>query len=619
MDKFQTIEVVADNQNASALESYPTKPMALESKYIFYRVHLKELVLLRYSKSGNFTFLVLKVLKELQQQHGLRHGDYQRYRGYCTRRIRRLRKSINMPQGDKRNFKKREVNKAHIEGKNSSEKYLHIPLMMAERAWAYAMQLRVEANSEPRKKFHLISKIRKACVYSMQLLALVESDVCDARTKLEAEAYNAWIKGSYHFEVNQWKESAENLKKAQVVYESLMQTLPEEEQIIYRVKVEELNPSLRYCAYNGDGASMNELLEMRSQGLLDNLGSLVAQAKTEQTEAFQTTEWRERKVTVRPQKVRLFLMSIQDLDSSVEKAKDEQNKINIIENALMDCKDAISALKDEIKQDPKLRVPSTDGQVSGIQYLLSYLSFIRLKMTLQRNLCLVSQGKKNMEKSYAAEGKTTRPQDLSRLFEIMIQNITEMSQLHGLENDSAYQMEMDILSQSFRAFRCFYIAITLVNMRKWKEAVAMYERATKYAHESLGNNVQEFNLKADLEEMLKTIEKSKFSAHAYSVLEVDTGLEETTTHVKALKSSKSLFQTIDKYKEDTTLNSRNPNVYKLSPEMESIPCKPLFFDLALNFVEFPTLSDKIDLSSKKSHATGEGISGFVKGFLGWKK
>lgn len=102
---------------------------------------------------------------------------------------------------------------------------------------------------------------------------LCNSEYCDARSKLEAEAYNSWILGTMHFELSQWKEAAENLKKAQVVYENLIQALPEEEQAIYKAKVDEITPSLRYCAYNvGENASMNDLLEMRAQGLLDNLG-----------------------------------------------------------------------------------------------------------------------------------------------------------------------------------------------------------------------------------------------------------------------------------------------------------------------------------------------------------
>lgn len=408
------------------------------------------------------------------------------------------------------------------------------------------------------------------------------------------------------------------MKKAQVVYENLIKALPEEEQVLYKAKIDELTPSLRYCSYNiGENASMNDLLEMRGQGLMDNLETLVAQTKTEQTDAFQATEWRGRKVTVRPQKVRLFLLSIQDLNKSVEKANDFQAKIDIIESVLIDCKDAISALKDEIKNDPKLRVPTQDGLLSGVQYLLAYLSHTRLKMTLERNLYLVAQSKQNMEDANAdkpVEGKRVRAQDISRLYEIILQNVTELQQLSGMETDVQYQKEIESLAQAFKAFRCYYIAVTLVSLKRWKEAVSMMERSSKYASEAIKCNLKEFNLGSDLKELVKTIEGSKFSAHAYSVLEADSQ-EETVLYGKSLKTSKPLFERLSQYKEDQTLNSRNPNVYKLTPEMEAIPCKPLFFDLALNFVEFPMMDDKIESPGKGK--AGAGISGFVKGFLGW--
>lgn len=75
-----------------------------------------------------------------------------------------------MPQGDRRHFKRRDVTAAMV----SEDKFLQVPLMMAERAWSYAMQLRQESNTEPRKKFHLISRLKKAAVYSLQLQDLIE-------------------------------------------------------------------------------------------------------------------------------------------------------------------------------------------------------------------------------------------------------------------------------------------------------------------------------------------------------------------------------------------------------------------------------------------------------------
>lgn len=49
--------------------------------------------------------------------------------------------------------------------------------MQAERAWGYAMQLRQEANTEPRKRFHLCSRLRKATIYADQLQKLCEVDL----------------------------------------------------------------------------------------------------------------------------------------------------------------------------------------------------------------------------------------------------------------------------------------------------------------------------------------------------------------------------------------------------------------------------------------------------------
>ena len=55
-------------------------------------------------------------------------------------------------------------------------KHLQLPLMAAERAWAYAMQLKFEMNSEPRKKFHMQNRLKKAKHHAEQLNQLVMAD-----------------------------------------------------------------------------------------------------------------------------------------------------------------------------------------------------------------------------------------------------------------------------------------------------------------------------------------------------------------------------------------------------------------------------------------------------------
>lgn len=51
------------------------------------------------------------------------------------------------------------------------------------------------------------------------------------------------------------------------------------------------------------------------------------------------------------------------------------------------------------------------------------------------------------------EGRKTRPQDLTRLYEIILQNLSELQQLAGLEEDQEYQRDIQAKIQAYRAFR----------------------------------------------------------------------------------------------------------------------------------------------------------------------
>ena len=43
--------------------------------------------------TASFSLEILAVIRAAQNAHGLRHGDHRRYRQYCARRLRRLRKA----------------------------------------------------------------------------------------------------------------------------------------------------------------------------------------------------------------------------------------------------------------------------------------------------------------------------------------------------------------------------------------------------------------------------------------------------------------------------------------------------------------------------------------------
>ena len=157
----------------------------------------------------------------------------------------RLRKVLKIVQGERKKFTKKEVTSellqqaVTVNNEISSEaKHLQVPLMSAERAWSYAMQLKFEMNSEARKKFHMINRLRKAKVHADALEQLcADSTIVDARSKLETQAYAYWITGNLHFETNNWAESLKTFNLAKAIYEKLGSTLNEEEAASYQVKL----------------------------------------------------------------------------------------------------------------------------------------------------------------------------------------------------------------------------------------------------------------------------------------------------------------------------------------------------------------------------------------------
>ncbi|XP_037094102.1 signal recognition particle subunit SRP68-like [Pollicipes pollicipes] len=565
-----------------------------------------------------YTLKVLKVIREAQQKHGLRHDDYQRYRSYCTRRIRRLRKYLHFVQGNKKNFRRKDVTEEALK----DEKYLYIPLMTVERAWSYAMQLKKEANTEHRKKYHLASRLRKAAQMADLFQALCDqSSRCDARTKLEVQAYAADIRGTLAFELRRWTDAIQHYTQAQTIYKKLASALNEEEAVVYRARAGELLPLLSFCAYSvGDKAAGEELMKMRT-GHNDMLDTLIAETRARQAEALSEITWRGRTVGVQHEKVRAFLLNVQEFESAKEEADD---KLELYESLLMDCKDAMNVVKDELRQDPayKQYQPGGDTPVGPMHYLLTYLSYIRLNTTVERNLIIIENTEARLrQKTKGADGRKARLQDVIRLYEIILQNLQEVPQLAGLEGDLEIRSSVQAQISAYKGFRCFYVAESYSNHEKWPESLALLSRVENYCQNALQSELEPA-LKARVQQLLQEVQGRKCAVHARSILAAEQRTDSADT--AAGDDLKPLSERLDEYVDAPAAADR---VCQMPPAMRPVPCKPLFFDLALNHLSLPELaaeSGRPAAAAAPAGAAGQaaaaqpgGLTGFVKGLWGW--
>ena len=178
-------------------------------------------------------------IKSAHAQHGLRHGDYLRYRQYCSRRLHRLRKSVGFLHGKGRFVKKTLEPRMVRHGR-----HLMLPLFCAERAWSYAMALKREASDdEPRPRYHLLHRLQKAAKWASVLSQLCATRA-DKRTALEAEAYAGYMHGNLHLEREQWGEALTHLRRTRTITTELCRVSLADEAQLYRKIAEEVR--LRY-------------------------------------------------------------------------------------------------------------------------------------------------------------------------------------------------------------------------------------------------------------------------------------------------------------------------------------------------------------------------------------
>ncbi|XP_071843973.1 signal recognition particle subunit SRP68-like [Apostichopus japonicus] len=78
-----------------------------------------------------------------------------------------------------------------------------------------------------------------------------------------------------------------------------------------------------------------------------------------------------------------------------------------------------------------------------------------------------------------------------------------------------------------------------------------------------------------------------------------------------LKDNRPLAEWLDWYNANQLDLATKPNFTTFPLDFKPSPCKPLFFDIALNHIELPSLDEKLE--QNKSSPQG-GLGGFLRGW-----
>ncbi|MED6169352.1 hypothetical protein PIB30_020658 [Stylosanthes scabra] len=441
-----------------------------------------------------FSINVLQLLKSAQMQHGLRHGDYTRYRRYCTARLRRLYKSLKFTHG-RGKYSKRNITESTV----TDVRFLHVLLYSSERAWSHAMEKRqLPDGPNARQRIYLIGRLRKAVKW-----ATLFSQLCaikaDSRTSLEAEAYASYMKGNLLFEQDQnWDVALMNFKSARAVYEELGKYGDLDNQVLCRERVEELEPSIRYCLHKVGQSNLqaSELLnigDMEGPALdlfKSKLEAVMAEARSQQAASMTELNWLGHRFPVSNAKTRVAILKAQELEKDLRGSSADSTpsdkRLGIFDKIFSAYHEARGYIRADL---------ATAGNAENVKDDLHGLdkavSAMLGERTIERNLLLVKVAKSKLARRRDDKNdKVTKPEELVRLYDLLLQNTADLSDLVSSGRDKkpeevSFAEECECKTLAFRAERCFYVAKSYSVAGKRAEAYALYHHVRNLAEDAL--------------------------------------------------------------------------------------------------------------------------------------
>ena len=550
-------------------------------------------------------------------------------RQYCARRLQRIYKGANFLHGKGR-FQQKSLKSSKID----DERLLHIPLVSAERAWAYAMDIKneIEQSNAPSKRHHMIRRVSKAAMHARTLSKLVSKRCKDTRSSLEAEAYEHWITGTMHLERGiDYGKARVHFEHAKKVLNELFKVSDYDQRVSIRHFLDQIEPSTRYCEYQlgRSGTSFSEVLA--SSGDLDVLASkleeLAAQndaAKLSGTVA--EVEWNGMAYPVREERSKLKVLSAQQLalaldaatvefNTKSEKEQDESvdsiiQMYDKVVNAYMDARDAVKSASQSgtITESQQLQLKELERAINGKEQewairrntLLAKVIECRLNRSQKRRL-VPSKLKEKSE-------KPARPEELVRIFETLIANVTSLNDLAAESGGAQGEVLMDSCAAKiaqFTAFKCYFIAHKYLVDNMYAEAYALFQRCQQRCATALGSiedcvdvdveskqHVEDLAVKSKAfmsvciaEYRGAELEQANKATNAVGKL----SLEEAT----AAHGTGTLIDGLENWVSYAGGEKSAAHISSIPPYTPHIPVRPIVLDTAILGIEPPSLDHRV--------------------------
>jgi signal recognition particle subunit SRP68 len=503
-------------------------------------------------------------------------------------------------------------------------RWVLLVLVLAERAWAHWMELRAAmgehrpGTARPRDWYHVLRRLRKAAKWADRLEATAKA-ACDRRTVLEAVAYAAWMRGNLALETRMWDAARTEFAASTAICEQLAraEALPER-QAVFRDRVEEMVPKLRFALFNLKQAAPPQqqqpaAVSAELQAMLD---VVTAEAVKAHAQGMGEVAWKGTKVPVRNARAKEMLAAAQEatLEVAAAATKPEatvESLVGMYDKAIAAFNDAIQLLRADLtvatrKKQPKktddpeaaeaVAAPTQNPEIMrDTAALVEYATWAKCNASVQRGLVLIRAAQSRLAEGALPDEPAlqmatvpqhaSRPEDIVRLYDAALQSMADASAIQQGTVDPEDAKNTAAREASLRALRCYYVALGLIRQGKLPEAGAILAQTLKRAADARAHHAE---CAAPVAKELTRLDVLERQVRSFSCI---VQARAATAACPATAAHASEVPSVYEAPEAWPVGSHAADrpLVQLPPQPEVIPCRPILFDLAFNDLEYPNL------------------------------
>ncbi|KAL1585437.1 hypothetical protein WHR41_05676 [Cladosporium halotolerans] len=576
-------------------------------------------------------------------------ADHATYRAQLSRQILATRKRLGTATPKREKFARKPLTAADVK-KDVAFVHLQIMVAERAWAHALHIKnshTEDERGITGSARAQICSKLWKAAKTAGELVDVLR-EAGSQRDLLEARTYAAMLAGAEEFEKQaegiakeggdeRWSKCLRRWSEARVGYAALWEK--ERAELFREMLANTVDPTIRYAAYQArlsrtiaievvarkyfpkDDQEAVKLVESEdSFALKEKPKAEAGEEKKEGPLAVpDSVTWRGRKANIVDASIGQALASVSAAEAKLKaylsehpsaSARDKAAAYDEILIASQDAADASKRATDELEKE---RVDEGDARMQDLRVTSLAVNYDLVSWRVGRNRILIgendgltfeAQKQKKPQRTRkdgtpfpeVEEGrgrKLARLRERVVLYDATIQSIESVKDLRGAMRDETFVRELDGKSAYFRALKCVNISYSHSLLDNHLNALALLKRAHDLlAANSAPNSTATTSTPPTLD--IPTSESSNLNTHVANLLSRTHALVElhklsTNSAIAAQKNMTSAAPVVQDLHDYPTpgLQVDLNNLVSYPPKIQPVPVKPLFLDVAWNYIDYP--------------------------------